>query len=123
MATMRELVLGGASVPSAISIVGQTDTTLTAAGSTQATALQLNRAINNVTTTAASTGVILPLGPQTSDRVHVRNSGANSLSVYPPVGGNINAAGANAAFALAAGKSADFVYFDNGVTIGALLSA
>jgi hypothetical protein len=64
-----------------------------------------------VTTAAASTGVILPACGATGnqyfpgDTIFIANHGANSLSVYPPVGGKIANGTTNAALALAATKS------------------
>lgn len=87
------------------SVCGQASNTLTAAGSTQGTALLLSNEINNVTTTAASTGVRLPTG-EVGAFVVVRNGGANALLVYPATGGAINALAANAGYSVAAGSSA-----------------
>lgn len=44
--------------------------------------------------------------------VSVSNAGANSMNIFPAVGGQINALGANAAFALAAGKTAFFTAYN-----------
>ena len=41
-------------------------------------------------------------------------AGVNSMNVFPAAGEQINALGANAAFALAAGKSASFFCAANG---------
>jgi hypothetical protein len=40
----------------------------------------------------------------------VLNAGANALSLYPPVGGKLNAAATNAAVSVAVGKAARAVY-------------
>jgi len=82
---------------------------LTATGSTQGTALNLSADVNVVTTTAASTGVLLPSNPSPGDEIVVANLGANALNVYPNTGGAIQALAANTAFSLAAGKTAKFV--------------
>lgn len=73
------------------------DTALTATGNSQGTALALVSQFNQVGTTAASTGVILT---QTGGLVYIFNGGANTLSVYPPTGGTVNGAAANAAASL-----------------------
>lgn len=82
-------------------------------------------AINTVSTvaTAGDSGTLAAdLGPGQS--VIVRNEAAiNSMNVFPPVGGTINGAAANAAFALAAGKTGMFVCLDQGLTWVAILSA
>lgn len=80
----------------------------TAAGSTQTTALAMPGDNVAVTTTAASTGIILPVCSP-GDEQFIANLGANALTVYPPVGDAINALSANAGYSLAAGKSAFFV--------------
>lgn len=54
---------------------------LTAAGTTRADALQLAKEVNNVTTAAASTGVLLPVGV-VGMRIVVFNGGANTIQVY-----------------------------------------
>ena len=60
---------------------------LTAAGTTQATGLQLTAAINTISTAAAGTGVNLPASsPGLS--ICVQNNGANPLMVYPVQGGS-----------------------------------
>lgn len=64
-------------------------TDLTAAGTTITDALQLSKEINNVTTTAASTGVKLPTGV-IGMRIRVFNSGANTLAVYASNSETIN---------------------------------
>lgn len=68
---------------------------LIAAGTTQATALGLSSAVNHVETVPAGTGVRLPFA-QPGDEVLVYNGGSESLVVYPPLGGAINSASANA---------------------------
>jgi hypothetical protein len=75
-------------------------TGLTAAGNSQGTALALTSTVNVIGTAAASTGVILPTAAIGAEIV-VINRGANTLSVYPPTSGQIDAAGTNAAVTLA----------------------
>lgn len=48
---------------------------------------------------------------------------ADSMNVFPPTGGTINAGSANAAFAVAAGKTAIFIQAVDGGTWYALLTA
>jgi hypothetical protein len=63
-------------------------------------------------TTVATAGdsAILPSAPGGAyqPEVTVINAGAASMNVFPPVGSQINNAGANVAFAVAAGKTATF---------------
>jgi hypothetical protein len=100
MPLASRLVSAGIPSTAATAILGTVATGLTAAGTTQATALQLGSDINVCSTVAASTGVILQaMNP--GDEVIVRNGGANALLVYPPVGGTINALSANAGYSVA----------------------
>ena len=76
--------------------------TITAAGTTLATATPLNSNLNVVTTAAASTGVSLPAGVQAGEVVFVHNAGANALAVYPATAtGTIAGGSAGAAVSLA----------------------
>jgi hypothetical protein len=83
-------------------------TGLTALGSNQATALALagrGDSIQEITTVASSTGVLLPpiVLPM---RVEIVNQGASTLSIYPQLGGTIDNGSTNAAVTLASGKAA-----------------
>lgn len=80
---------------------------LTAAGTTQGTALAITNQTNEFTTVAAGTGGILP-SPEQGEFIFVANAGANALNVYPATGHSINPLAANTAFSLAAGKNALF---------------
>ena len=86
---INKLATSGLSAVAAQAINGDTAAGLVATGSTQATALPLPAANNQVATTAASTGVLLPPGSG-GDEVFVMNSGANALLVYAPTGATIN---------------------------------
>jgi len=111
----------GIGVPPAMAqgIGGQGATGLTAAGTTQGTALALVASNNQVTTTALNSGVILP-AVQGGEEVWVYNAGANSLAVYPPTGAAINSGAANASFAVATTKSATFKFVTNTVILANL---
>lgn len=85
-------------------IGGTCESAITATGSSQATAYQLNSDVNEVTTTASSTGVILPASCSPGDSFTVYNIGANTLAIYPPTGESINALSANAAYSPATAK-------------------
>jgi hypothetical protein len=108
MTTQAKLMGMGASAGFAGQVAGDITTAITAAGSTQGTATAIYSDVNVVSTAAASTGVLLPSNRSAGDTVEVVNLGANSLSVYPPTGGNINNGAANAAFAVASTKGAVF---------------
>lgn len=78
-------------------------TGLVATGATQATALVLVAGWNEVDTVPVNTGVVVPtLGVGLASTVF--NEGVNSLKVYPPVGGQIDALGVNIPYPLAASK-------------------
>jgi hypothetical protein len=78
-------------------------------GSTQGTAALITQGINNYTSVAAGSGVILP--NNSGARVFVRNAGANSLNVYPPSGNTINALSTNTPFVVSVGSLVEFVNF------------
>lgn len=89
-----------------------TATGIVAAGTTQATATELNDEWNQVVTTPVNSGVVItPFGTGTS--VTVWNNGANSLKVYPPVGYDMDGGAVNAPYALAAGKVQIFSQLDD----------
>lgn len=83
------------------------DSGLVATGANQATALQLNAQWNEVDTVPAGSGVLLSAFGEGQSQT-VFNQGLNPLSVYPPPGSQIDALGANIAFALAAGARHTF---------------
>lgn len=88
-------------------VAGVTGTTvntgLAATGTTQADALVLTKGWNEITATPVNSGVVIPaLGAGLGSTVF--NEGANSLKVYPPVGGQIDALGVNNPYLLATTK-------------------
>lgn len=82
-------------------------TGLTATGATQGTALALQSDWNDFSTVAANTGGKMQarIAGQVQE---VFNGGANALKVYPPVGGQIDALGANNPYSLPVGKRQRF---------------
>lgn len=101
------------------SIVLDVGSGLSAAGNSQATATALTNSVNGITTAAASSGVILYAGSG-GDSQLVFNGGANTLSVYPPTGAQINALGANNAFSLAVNTGAQFTFITATQIVGIL---
>lgn len=93
------------------------NTGLTATGSTQGGALALTSNFSVFGTVAASTGAILP----SRGTGMVVNGGASTLTLYPPVGGNINGGTLNAGISIPAGKSA--IFDSAGLTFGVCVSA
>jgi hypothetical protein len=99
---------GGLFSTEAKAIGGNTLVTgMVGAGTTQATATVLPLAdYICFATVAAGSGAILTAGG--ASEINVYNGGANSLAVYPPVGGNMDQGTVNASFAVAAGKNCLF---------------
>ena len=84
-------VLGAGNSPLAtISICGDGAVGLVATGSTIADALQLSAVFNTITTSSASTGVILP-PTEAGALIGLRNDSGQTITVYPKAGSTINA--------------------------------
>ncbi len=80
-------------------IAGGGATGLVAVGSTSADALQLSASWNAITTSSASTGVILPVA--TGGFCGIRNDSGQTIKVYPGTGKTINAAASSVDLATA----------------------
>lgn len=80
------------------------DPIATSTGVDQSTAYLLNKYFTNITTAPLNTGVILPVNSG-GVNIRVKNNGANSVAVYPQVGGDINALGVNNPYTLVSGAS------------------
>lgn len=107
MPNSRDLMFSGLHQAQANAALGSLNNSLTAAGSASTDCLRVGIAgFHRITTAAASTGIGLPLGHGLMDQVLVRNDGANTVNVYPPVGGTLNGGAANAAATVAAAKAA-----------------
>lgn len=69
---------------------GRAEQSITAIGTTQATAYQLTGNMNNITTAASGTGVNLGVAASRSGQVgewaFIANNGANPVTVYAPQG-------------------------------------
>lgn len=83
-------------------------TGLIAQGTTQATALPIQGSFNVFATVAASSGAVLPPINRNGE-IRIKNGGANTLTVYPPVGNSINGGSANAGVTIAAAGISVFV--------------
>ena len=75
-------------------------TGLVATGSTSADALQLSASWNAITTSSASTGVILP-GSTSGGFGGIRNDSGQTITVYPGTGKTVNAAASSVTLATA----------------------
>ncbi len=82
---------------------------LTAAGTDRATGLQLAKEVNNITTAAASTGVVLPVGV-VGMRITIFNGGANAIQVYASASETIDGVAGATGVPLANTKRADFFF-------------
>lgn len=100
-------IMGGGTAAGAADAFDTPSGTLTAAGTTQATALLIKADINVLGTTATAAGVIFFNG-QPGDSMIVYNGGANTCIAYPPVGAFINARATNSGFPIGAGGCATF---------------
>ena len=124
---LSTMVGSGVSPGPATAINGYVTAGVTATGATQGTAVPLTTELSEFTTVALSTGALLPASsgvrpPGAGDTFFVANQGANPLTVYPPVGGSIGLASANAGVAVASGKVGSFVARGNGVYWGGSLA-
>lgn len=91
--------------------VGGVALNLTAdSGSVQAGATLLDKGINVVdTVTTIGDSCILPADAGQKTQIIVKNAAANSMDVFPNVGGDIDGAGVNVAEPVAGGDGAIFV--------------
>ena len=83
------------------------DTGLTAVGTTRADALVLLKDTNNITTAAASTGVVLPES-LIGKRVRIYNNGANAIKVYAQGSETIDGTAGSTGVALTNAKRAEY---------------
>src|SRR6185295_15153787 len=86
---------------------------ITAAGTVYSDAYALTKNISQVTTTASGTGVSLPVPASAGTRCLVINGGANTLKVYPNVGGTIDGGSTNASVNLSAGTVKEYFCIDS----------
>ena len=91
MAIPSRVLASGTSPLATTSICGDGATALVATGSSITDALQLSAVWNTVTTSSASTGVILP-PTEVGAMVGIRNDSGSTIIVYPKAGSTINAA-------------------------------
>lgn len=80
-------------------------------GQGSATELAWNSAARITTVATTGDSVKLAAAPVANERIMIRNDGANACDVFPPTGGQINAAGTNTAVSLTAGSTLTIVAF------------
>jgi len=91
-------------------LLSSVGTGISAAGTAQANATVLTKELNQVTTVAAGSGVVLPQPAAAGMKIFVRNAQAvNALLVYPAANGTINLGAANAALSLSLSTGNTFV--------------
>lgn len=91
---------------------------ITATGNNQGTAAGINSTVQTVTSTGAGQGVGL-LSSRSGRTYYLLNTSANAVNVYPPVGGAINALGANNPISLPSGRAGLFVCYGANTNTGA----
>lgn len=94
------VLAAGNSPLATIAISGDGATGLVATGSTITDALQLSAVWNTITTSSASTGVILP-PTEAGAMIGIRNDSGQTITVYPKAGSTINAAASTLSIATA----------------------
>lgn len=106
MPRIDEMAGVGINVTQAAAInTGSKNLAVTAAGSTsQANSTELTAGVNVVTTGGSSTGVKPHANIPVDSSIQIYNAVGNTIFVYPPVGGSINAAATDAKVDLATGK-------------------
>ena len=90
MPFVEHLMGNGVPPGPALATAGGGTTGLVATGSSSADALQLSNSWNAITTSPASTGVILPKA--SGGFCGIRNDSGQTIAVYPGSGNTINAA-------------------------------
>lgn len=100
MAIPSRVLSAGTSPLLSSTICGDGDTGLVATGTTIADALQLSAVWNTITTSSASTGVILP-PTEEGAVVGIRNDSGQTVAVYPKSGSTVNAAASSVNLATA----------------------
>ena len=95
---------------------------LTAVGTNRATALQLAKQVNNVTTAASGTGVTLPVGV-IGMVITVYNNGANAIQVYASASETIDAVAGATGVPLTDALRCQYTYVAANTWISAQLGA
>lgn len=104
MATSNELLAVGIPAAAAPVVAAGTYAALTGAGTTIADAATIKSTIVNATG-ASNSGIKLPVG-DIGDTYRILNASANTLKLYPPTGGTLNAGSADAEISLTTKKAA-----------------
>lgn len=103
MATQNDLMGVGFAAAQA-TLIGNTPTSVTGVGTTQATGATL-RSMTSCVTTGGATAYTISATTTLSRLYFVYNGSATTALIYPPVGGAIGGGATDAAFSLAQGKA------------------
>lgn len=115
---LRCLAAGGVTIPQTLVVTGSVTgsyilsavgNALTAVGTNRATALQLAAQVNNVTTAASGTGVLLPVGV-VGMVITVFNAGANLIKVYASASETIDGTAGSTGVSLTNAKRCQYFF-------------
>jgi hypothetical protein len=81
-------------------------TGLTGTGSSQGTSYPISTKYSVFSTVALNAGALLPVN---MDDVYIRNTGANGLLIWPPVGYSVDGGSVNASVSISANTTARYV--------------
>jgi hypothetical protein len=98
----------GANITATGYMIQSVATGISAGGGIQPNAVPLTTDISVVSTVSTGTGVLLPTAVA-GMMLTIINTSANSLLVYPAIGGTINSQAVNAAFTQTAGNRLQYV--------------
>lgn len=96
--------------------------TLSAAGTTQATATLLINGFSQITTAASGSGCVLFGSAGSGASQLVYNAAANAVKIYPPLGGQINSLPVNTGHSVSPNTACRY-YFLTPLLVAAVLSA
>jgi hypothetical protein len=114
MTIKANLTGSGLAAQAAQNIVGSVSNNQTATGSSsQANSFAIASDITIFTVAASNSGARLPSTLSAGDIVTIANYDANTMLIYPPVGGILNGGSLNASVNLVTKKSADCQCIDN----------
>lgn len=116
--SILEHVMGSGNSPmSSGAITGGGATGIVATGTTSADAKQLSTTWNAITTSSASTGVILP--KTAGGYCGIRNDSGQTITVYPGTGNTVN----NAASSVTLGNGLSMLAFKTSATTWATITS
>lgn len=100
--------ISGANIITNNYVVMSTATGISAAGADQSGATSITKSINVVNIVSTGQGVRLPT-PTAGTLIYITNTSANTLNVYPAVGGTIDSLSTNAPLTQASGNTTNYI--------------